>query len=203
MNHDELTRVFRDPPEIETPRLRLRRMLKSDSGDMYEYARDPAVSEFLLWRPHESEAYTRRYLNYLQSRYRAGDFHDWAVVWRDADKMIGTCGFTAFHLESNSAEIGYVLNRNYWGLGVAPEAVRAVLRFGFLELRLHRIEAHYMIGNDRSRRVMEKVGMRYEGTLRDSLFVKGHYVSVGVCSILENEYRALYGLPQTTQRPGV
>ncbi len=195
MNHDELTRIFRDPPEIETPRLILRRMRKTDSADMYEYARDPAVSEYLLWQPHESEAYTRRYLNYLQTRYRAGDFHDWAVVWRDADKMIGTCGFTSFRLDANSAEIGYVLNRFYWGMGVAPEAVRAVLRFGFLELRLHRIEAHYMIGNDRSRRVMEKVGMTYEGTQRDSLFVKGRYVSVGVCAVLENEFRSLYGFP--------
>jgi len=195
MNHDELTRIFRDPPEIETPRLILRRMRKTDSTDMYEYARDPAVSEYLLWQPHESEAYTRRYLNYLQTRYRAGDFHDWAVVWRDADKMIGTCGFTSFRLDANSAEIGYVLNRSYWGMGVAPEAVRAVLRFGFLELRLHRIEAHYMIGNDRSRRVMEKVGMTYEGTQRDSLFVKGRYVSVGVCAVLENEFRSLYGFP--------
>ena len=195
MNHDELTRIFRDPPEIETPRLILRRMRKTDSTDMYEYARDPAVSEYLLWQPHESEAYTRRYLNYLQTRYRAGDFHDWAVVWRDADKMIGTCGFTSFRLDANSAEIGYVLNRSYWGMGVAPEAVRAVLRFGFLELRLHRIEAHYMIGNDRSRRVMEKVGMTYEGTQRDSLFVKGRYVSVGVCAVLENEFRSMYGFP--------
>lgn len=195
MNHDELTRIFRDPPEIETPRLILRRMRKTDSADMYEYARDPAVSEYLLWQPHESEAYTRRYLNYLQTRYRAGDFHDWAVVWRDADKMIGTCGFTSFRLDANSAEIGYVLNRSYWGMGVAPEAVRAVLRFGFLELRLHRIEAHYMIGNDRSRRVMEKVGMTYEGTQRDSLFVKGRYVSVGVCAVLEDEFRSMYGFP--------
>lgn len=199
MNHDELTRIFRDPPQIHTPRLILRRMLKSDSADMYEYSRDPAVSAYLLWNPHESEAFTRRYLNYLQSRYRAGDFHDWAVVWREADKMIGTCGFTRFSLDSNSAEIGYVLNRAYWGLGIAPEAVRAILRFGFLDLRLHRIEAHYMIGNDRSRRVMEKVGMTYEGTLRDSLFVKGRYVSVGVCAILEDEYRTMYGIPSPLQ----
>lgn len=194
MNHDELTRIFRDPPEIGTTRLILRRMLKRDSADMFEYAKDPAVSKFLLWNPHESEAYTRRYLTYLQSRYRAGDFYDWAVVWKDADKMIGTCGFTSINLEANSAEVGYVLNRQYWGFGIAAEAVRAVLRFGFSELHLHRIEAHYMEGNERSRRVMEKLGMRYEGTFRDSLWVKGNYVSVGVCAILEREYRERYGL---------
>ena len=199
MNHEELTRIFRDPPVIETPRLTLRRMLKRDSGDMYEYARDPEVSEYLLWQPHESENYTRRYLSYLQSRYRAGDFYDWAVVWREEDRMIGTCGFTKIVIDSNSAEVGYVLNREFWGRGIAPEAVRAVFRFAFDELRLHRVEAHYMLGNERSRRVMEKVGMKYEGAFRDSIYVKGRYVTVGVCSILENEYRLRYGYAQLPQ----
>ena len=199
MNHEELTRIFRDPPVIETPRLTLRRMLKRDSGDMYEYARDPEVSEYLLWQPHESENYTRRYLSYLQSRYRAGDFYDWAVVWREEDRMIGTCGFTKIVIDSNSAEVGYVLNREFWGRGIAPEAVRAVFRFAFDELRLHRVEAHYMLGNERSRRVMEKVGMKYEGAFRDSIYVKGRYVTVGVCSILENEYRLRYGYTQLPQ----
>ncbi|MBQ3178700.1 MAG: GNAT family N-acetyltransferase, partial [Clostridia bacterium] len=85
-------------------------------------------------------------------------------------------------------EIGYVLNPSYWGMGIAPEAVSAVLRFGFTELHLHRIEARYMTGNTASRRVMEKVGMTYEGTARESMFVKGDFVSVGTCAILRSEY---------------
>ena len=194
MNQDEICRIFRDPPTLLTPRLLLRKMLKQDSGDMYAYASLPEVSEYLLWQPHESEAYTRRYLSYLQSRYRAGDFHDWAVTWRADGTMIGTCGFTRFDIGANCAEIGYVLNPRFWGMGIAPEAARAVLRFGFTELRLHRIEAHYMLGNDRSRRVMEKLGMTFEGIARDSIFVRGKYVSVGICSILEEEWRQRYGL---------
>lgn len=193
MNHDEITRTFRDPPVLETPRLYLRKMLKRDSTDMYEYASRRDVTEFLLWEPHHSEAYTHKYLSYLQSRYRAGDFYDWAIVWRDTDKMIGTCGFTRFHMDANAAEIGYVLNPVFWGIGVAPEAVRAVMRFGFRQLNLHRIEARYMIGNNRSRRVMEKVGMTFEGIGRDAMHVKGKYVSIGTCAILRNEYLNMYG----------
>lgn len=188
MNHDEITRIFRDPPVLETSRLTLRRMTRQDSRDMYDYASRPEVTEYLLWQPHESEAYTRRYLNYLQSRYRAGDFYDWAVVLREGERMVGTCGFTRFNYEGNSAEIGYVLHPDVWGRGVAPEAARAVMRFGFCELRLHRIEARYILGNDRSRRVMEKLGMQFEGVARESMFVKGKYVSVGTCAILEEEY---------------
>ncbi|MBQ2544692.1 MAG: GNAT family N-acetyltransferase [Clostridia bacterium] len=188
MNHDEITRIFRDPPVLETTRLTLRKLLRQDSRDMYDYASRPEVTEYLLWQPHDSESYTRRYLNYLQSRYRAGDFHDWAVVLRENGRMIGTCGFTRFNFEANSAEIGYVLHPDVWGHGVAPEAARAVMRFGFRELRLHRIEARYLLGNERSRRVMEKLGMQPEGVAREAMYVKGKYVSVATWAILEEEY---------------
>ena len=186
---------------IQTRRLVLRRMLKTDCRDMYEYACQPQVTKYLLWSEHDSETYTARYLAYIQSRYRAGEFFDWAIVLKDPEnpnapveglrrpgKMIGTCGFTRFHPEHNSAEIGYVVNPAYWGMGIAPEAVRAVLRFGFADLRLHRIEARYMAGNEASRRVMEKAGMTFEGIARESMFVKGAFVSVGTCSILRHEW---------------
>lgn len=188
MTHDEITRIFKDPPILETPRLVLRKMQKRDSHDMYEYACRRDVTAYLLWEPHESEFYTYRYLSYIQSRYRAGDFYDWAVAERETDKMIGTCGFTRLNTDANSAEIGYVLNPAYWGRGLAPEAVSEVLRFGFSELRLNRIEARYMVGNDRSRRVMEKVGMTFEGVARESMLVRGRYVSVGTCAVLRREF---------------
>ena len=62
MNREEITRIFRDPPVLQTSRLRLRRMLKRDSLDMFEYACSPDVTEYLLWEPHQSETYTYRYL---------------------------------------------------------------------------------------------------------------------------------------------
>ncbi len=193
MNREETERIFREPPIIDTPRLYLRKILKKDSSDMYEYSKNRDVTKYLLWEPHISEGYTRKYIAYLQGRYRAGDFYDWAVILRLRDKMIGTCGFTRFNLEANSAEIGYVLNPDYWGHGIAPEVVYAVMKFGFSVLRLHRIEAKYMVGNERSRRVMDKLGMTFEGIARDSMHVKGRYVSVGTCAILRDEFNSLYG----------
>ena len=61
-------------------------------------------------------------------------------------------------------------------------------------MRLHRIEARYMIGNDRSRRVMDKIGMQFEGVSRDSMHVKGKYVSIGTCAILCGEFASIYGI---------
>ena len=190
MKREIIYRIFSHLPELKTERLTLRKMMVTDAPDMYEYASRRDVTQYLLWEPHESEYYTYRYLSYIQSRYRAGDFHDWAVTVRETDKMIGTCGFTRFNFDANSAEIGYVLNPSFWGCGIAPEAVMSVMRFGFVNLRLNRIEARYMIGNDASRRVMEKVGMQFEGVRRDGIFVKGAYRDVGICAILSSEFRA-------------
>ena len=102
--------------------------------------------------------------------------------------MIGTCGFTSFSYDHNSGELGYVLNRNYWGQGLAVEAVRAVMEVGFLTLNLHRIEARFMQGNERSRRVMEKSGMIFEGYQREAMYILDKYRTIGTCAILFSDY---------------
>ena len=68
------------------------------------------------------------------------------------------------------------------------EAARAVIKFGFETLGLHRMEASFMKGNEASLRVMEKLGMTFEGYLRDCMFVKGEYKTIGKCSVLREEY---------------
>ena len=193
-DRETVHKYFKNPPTLETPRLTLRKMMKSDSRDMYAYASNPEVTRYLLWEPHINENYTYKYLSYLQSAYRAGKFYDWAVTSRFDSRMIGTCGFTDFNFSANSAEVGYVLNPAFWNMGIATEALMAVLDFGFRVLRLHRIEAKYIIGNDRSRRVMEKVGMRFEGVLRDSVYRRGEYVSVGICSVIAEEFLSAHGI---------
>ena len=183
--------VFSHSPILETPRLLLRQMKSCDARDMYEYACQEQVTRYLLWEPHTSLDETRRYLEMIQPRYRHGDFYDWALIFRSNSKMIGTCGFASIDLENRTGEVGYVLNPAYWGQGIAAEALRAALRFGFDTLKLNRIEARYMMPNVRSRRVMEKCGMTYEGCGRSLMFVKGAYRDVGICAILRKEYQRL------------
>ncbi len=200
MDMSLVKRIFSSIPELETERLLLRKMKRADAEDMYEYSKNPEVTRYLLWMPHPSVHYTARYLNYLQDRYSVGKFYDWALVDKSTGKMIGTCGFTCFHEEHNSAECGYVLNPEYWGRGIAAEALGAVMKFGFMTLGLHRIECRYMKGNDRSRRVMEKVGMTFEGMMRDSILVGDKYRTVGVCAILAEEYiKNTYGTSDVRQ----
>ncbi len=201
MNGTQYEKQFRDAKELLTERLLLRKMARGDADDMYDYAQRADVTRYLLWDPHPNRVYTVRYLSFVQSRYRNGSFNDWAVVCRADGRMIGTCGFTRFDRENRSAEIGYVINPRYQNRGYATEAVREALRFGFGVLGLHRIEARYMLGNDASRRVMDKVGMTPEGISRDACFVKGRFVSVATCSILDDEYRRQFREQEESGQP--
>ncbi len=180
--------IFRRIPTLRTPRLTLRRMLPSDYRDMYEYACLPQVTEYLLWYPHEDADQTYHYLQALQGSYKQGEFYDWAVVLTETGKMIGTCGFTDFDHEHGRAEVGYVLNPRYWGCGIATEAVSAAVEFAFNELDINRVEAHFIEGNERSRRVMEKCGMTYEGTFRQYMFIKGLYRNIGICAVTRDRF---------------
>ena len=191
MRKETINTVFMNMPILETERLTLRRMAISDTEDMFSYASRSDVTEFLLWKPHPTRSYTMDYLRYIGTRYALGDFYDWAVVDKESGRMIGTCGFTRFDLPHNGAEIGYVLNPEFHGRGYATEAASRVMRYGFEELGLHRIEAKFMEGNDASRRVMEKLGMQFEGFRRESMLVKKRYRTIGICAVLADEWRAL------------
>ncbi len=188
MKREEVYRVFSNIPTLQTDRLTLRRMMVADAQDMYEYSKNKEVTKYLTWDAHPDVMYTREYLQYIGTHYNMGDFFDWAVVLNSEDKMIGTCGFTRFEYNNNCGEIGYVLNPAYWGQGIAAEAVREVMRFGFETLGLNRIEAKFIEGNDASMRVMEKAGMQFEGYRRRSMLIKGDYRTIGVCAILKEEF---------------
>ena len=180
-------RIFRRMPKIQTERLLLRRIKMADAHDMYDYASRPEVTRYLLWYEHPDLSYTKRYIAYVDTQYRAGEFYDFAIIERESKKMIGTCGFTRLDGENSTGEVGYVLHPSFWGKGYATEAVEAIIRFGFEKLGLHRIEGRYMENNVASRRVMEKCGMRLEGVYHDFMVIKGRPEAVGVCAIFARE----------------
>jgi len=184
--------VFSKIPMLHTDRLVLRKMTVRDADDMYEYSCRPEVSRYLLWTPHTDIKVTRSYLRYLQVQYAQKKFYDWAVDLKSTGKMIGTCGFSRFDEENNAAEVGYVLNSDYWGLGYAAEALACVLDFGFQTLGFNRIYARILDGNTQSVRVAEKNLMRYEATHKNALLVKGEYKTYHIYAILKDEYDALF-----------
>ena len=182
------SRLFSKMPELETDRLQLRAIKRSDVNDINEYASNPKTSEYLLWEKHKTVEYTKKFVDIVLAKYRFGEYHDWAIVLKENQKMIGTCGFTRIDEENSIAEIGYVLNPRYWGYGLATEAAKKIVDFAFNVLGVNRVEARFLFGNDASLKVMKKLGMKFEGYLREYQLVKGHYRTVGISSILKREY---------------
>lgn len=188
MKKEHICRIFSNIPTLTTDRFILRKPSLDDTDDMYEYAKDVGVTKYLTWSPHADKAFTLEYLTYLQTRYKAGEFYDWAIVCKDSGKMIGTCGFTRIDCKNDLAEIGYVLNPQYHGKGIMTEVVGRIIKFGFENLSLNRIECKFIKGNDASLRVMEKNQMQFEGIIRGGMLIKGNYKDIGLCAILRKDF---------------
>jgi ribosomal-protein-alanine N-acetyltransferase len=183
----EVKDVFGDSPILETDRLLLRRLEAHDLEDVFEYASDPEVAKHTSWLAHASIEDTRQFLNHVLELYRNGKVAPWGVVYEG--KVVGTCGFLDWDLDSSRAEIGYALSSTYWGRGLMTEAVGEVISFGFRTMRLNRIQGRCEVENMASVRVMEKVGMKQEGVLREHEYSEGRHVDIVLYSILRREWK--------------
>ena len=114
--------------------------------------------------------------------------YDLAVVLASSDLLIGRCGLQVSGADAREAVVWYTLLRSLWGQGYIPEALRALVQFGFTELKLHRVWAECDPANHSSYRVLEKLGMRREGHLHENAWVKGHWVDSFVYAILDREW---------------
>lgn len=181
------TAVFSNLPRIETDRLILRPLRMSDARDMFAYSKDPEVSRHVLWDPHKTIWDSRRFLMFARKQYRRGFPGSFAMELKEGGRMIGTIGFMWVNPDFKSAEVGYSMSRDWWNKGLMTEALQAVLRFGFEELKLNRIEAQHETENPASGRVMAHCGMQFEGILRQRVVNKGCFRDVALYAILKND----------------
>ena len=164
---------------LETHRLILRRFRIEDAEDMFNnWASDPEVTKFLTWPTHQNIDVTRWVLNDWIPRYEDGGYFNWAVEWKETGRVIG--GIAAVRLEEaiGEAEIGYNLGRAFWGKGIMPEALRAVMDYLFDTAGVNRICAGHDVNNPKSGRVMEKAGLKKEGVRRG-----GGINNQGICDV--------------------
>ena len=129
----------------------------------------------------------------------AGDrIDEYAVFLRDSGRYIGNVGLINMDHTHHHADISYYMDHAVTGQGYATEAAAAMLQYGFLTLGFHKINGVCMHKNGASRRVMEKIGMRYEGTLREDLYKDGVYYDLDRLSILDEEYYTLCKAEKTS-----
>ncbi|MGY4691119.1 GNAT family N-acetyltransferase [Salibacterium sp. K-3] len=175
-------------PELETGRLRLRRLSRKDLHDVFAYASNPEVSRYVLWHTHEKIQDTRRFLNLSFDKYRKGVPAPFAIEHKSSRRVIGTIEFVWWEQENRTAELGYVIAPEFWGQGLVPEAAEAVISFGFQTMKLHRIEARCYAVHSRSIRVMEKLEMQREGLQRGRLQADGQAHDVALYALLQPEW---------------
>lgn len=190
---------------LTTERLLLRELQMSDAPDVFEYASNPEVTRYTSWSTHQTLADSERFLESVMVKYYTERPMEWGIVHRTTSKLIGTCGLINWEPNHARAEIGYVLARPYWGMGYMTEAVQAVISFGFHAMLLNRIQATCMLENIASARVMEKVGMQYEGILHEYAFIREQYRDLKLYAIIKPkndfhfEARSLLNFPIDTQ----
>jgi ribosomal-protein-alanine N-acetyltransferase len=173
--------------KLITKRLLIRDFTPDDADAVHLYASNPLVATHMIWGPNtkeETAGFIDRAIEMQQQQPRT-DF-EFAVVIQETDTLIGGCGIHV--LEPKQAEIGYCFNPQYWRQGYAAEASAALLAFGFRELGVHRIYATCRPRNIGSAKVMQKIGMTYEGHLREHMWHKGKWHDSFQYSILELEF---------------
>ena len=155
---------------IETERLILRRYVVEDAEDMYRnWAGDPEVTKFLSWPTHPNAEFSRKLLEKWVSYYDEGRTYNWGITLKGDDHVIGNIAVVEREERTRSYELGYVLGRAFWGRGIMPEALKAVIAYLFQgEKDLNRIIATHDVRNMKSGRVMQKAGMHFDGVLRAS-----------------------------------
>ncbi len=175
-------------PVLETERLRLRPFSFDDEAAVFALVSDPEIAHFVRFDAHRTPAETRAFLELVERYYRRGEPFAWGIVRREDERLIGSCGFVSQAGEKKSAEIGYWLGKPYWGKGYAVEAARTLVHFGFEQMNLERVEAKCFVENRAGQRVIEKLGMKLEGTDRSEM-IKGAYPELNMYGISREDWR--------------
>jgi RimJ/RimL family protein N-acetyltransferase len=144
---------------IQTPRLLLREFLLADAAAFYAMNLDPEVIRYTGDRPFASIAEAERFIRAYDQYQRFG-YGRWSVIEKATGEYLGFCGLK-FHPDTGETDLGYRLMRRYWGLGLATEASKACLAYGFNGLDLTSIVGRVREDNPASIRVLEKTGMRF------------------------------------------
>ncbi|MFB6436142.1 GNAT family N-acetyltransferase [Streptomyces sp. NPDC056411] len=177
---------------IRTARLDLRPVTADDFPAIHAYQRLPEVCRYLYWGPlDEAGSRTSVATKSTRTTLRAsGDVLQLAVLVRGTGTLVGDVTFVLTSQAHRQGGIGYVFHPDHSGHGYATEASRALLKLGFEELGLHRIQAELDGRNTASARLLERLGMRREGHLRENEFLDGEWTDEVIYALLAREWRA-------------
>jgi RimJ/RimL family protein N-acetyltransferase len=177
---------------IRTERLVLRDFKEADWKAAHDYGSDLEVVRYMDWGPNTEED-TKKFIQRAidSQKEKPRKTYTLAIVLKPENKLIGGCGIYISNSENREGWIGYCLNRDFWGQGYGTETARALLKFSFEQLNLHRLFATCDPANIASARVLEKTGMQREGRFREHRWAKGKWRDSLLYAILDYEWKKL------------
>jgi [ribosomal protein S5]-alanine N-acetyltransferase len=187
MNTETDKSIFKSFPELESERLLFRKILQSDAKDIFLIRSNNDVMKFMDVPRHHSTNDSEKLIETAEESYIKETGINWAIIEKDSNGFIGYIGFIRIFSEHCRAEIGYVLKPEYWGKGYMFETINKIVRFGFEEMNLHSIEANVNPLNERSQKVLERVGFKREAYFRENYLFDGKFLDSVIFSLLEKD----------------
>ncbi len=175
--------------EIKTERLLLREFNDDDWADVLSYQKNPLYHRYYEWTDRTPEAakdFVRIFI--AQQREEPRTKFQLAITLPSTGELIGNCGLRMASADAREGDIGYELSPIHWGHGYATEAAKSMLDLGFRQFGLHRISSWCVADNAASARVLENLGMKLEGRLRDKDYFKGRWWDTLLFAILDDEW---------------
>lgn len=171
-------------PVLETERLILRNLNRDDVAEVLAIRSNANTMQYIPRPLAKTEEDAYGVIEVITGFTARNERINWAVTEKGKDKLIGICGYVNFRPESSRGEVGYVLHHDYWGKGIAAEALKATLDYGFDTLGLHSVEAIIRPDNPASIKLVENAGFVKEGHFKDYIFHDGRYWDEAVYSLI-------------------
>ena len=179
--------IFKSFPEFESERLRFRKLNLHDAKDILLIRSNDDVMRFMDVSRHNSISDSEKLIQLVEESYNKEDGINWAIIEKHSNSFVGYFGFFRIIPEHCRAEIGYTLKPEYWGKGYMYETINCMVRFGFENMKLHSIEANVNPLNERSKKVLERIGFKKEAYFRENYLFNGEFLDSIIYSLLEKD----------------
>ncbi|WP_339215069.1 GNAT family protein [Ornithinibacillus sp. FSL M8-0202] len=170
--------------ELQTERLKLKKMDVSDSSSLFKIWSDPDVAKFMNINSFNDESQAIEMIEMLDMLYEESKAIRYSIFHLESNQIIGSCGYNSLDFENLKAEIGYEISKEYWGNGFASEAVLTLVNYAFHNLNFNRVEAKIEPDNKNSIKLVERLNFQFEGTLRKSERSKDTFIDLNMYSKL-------------------
>ena len=167
--------------KIETERLILRKIMTDDAEMVYKWMSDPEVLKYEDWEPHKDVDFTRGYISFITGDYQSEQTYRWGIQL--GDELIGDI--------LGGGTLAYYLRKDCWSKGYATEAVKAVIKYMFLEVGLEKIQATHSIKNIASGKVLRKAGMCYKGHVKEFYYCDSEWQDCDFYALMKEQYLSL------------